>query len=433
MLSQEQNDLLTRVGPGTPGGEMLRRYWLPIALVQELPPQEGGDPPAPVPLRILGEDLVLFRDQQGRPGLVGIHCAHRGADLSYGRVEDGGLRCLYHGWLYDVHGRCLEQPGEPAGSTFYERVRQPSYACREAAGVFFACFGPGEPPLLPDYELFHVPDEHRWIHKYYHECSYLQGNEGNLDPTHPFFLHRFLSGSRSLQSRVPINDQRRTPAYDTRVHAPRVHAEEMPFGVRMYAFYDTSPEWTDVRTSCFVMPLTCAVGGGPVPPGDGYLMNWHVPIDDTHHWRFSMAFKRSGPIDRAHARERASVTSADYRFPRNLGNRYLQDREEQKTDTFSGMGPIFVVHDSYATETAGPIQDRTREHLGAVDRGVSLERRMLLHAIRDVQEGRDPPHVMRRPEDNVQLEGLGVTEHRIPAGLTWPQYRREWAGDLAAR
>src|SRR5919198_3246800 len=130
MLTKEENDLLTRTGPGTPCGELLRRYWQPAALSEELP--VGG---APIPIRLLGEDLVLFRDELGRPGLLGLHCAHRGADLSYGRLEDGGLRCLYHGWLYDIAGRCLEQPGEPPGSTFKDRVRQPAYPCQELAGV----------------------------------------------------------------------------------------------------------------------------------------------------------------------------------------------------------------------------------------------------------------------------------------------------------
>src|SRR2546421_8744978 len=157
MLSAEDNALLTQVAPRTPGGELLRRYWQPVALTDELPPHG-----APLPVRLLGEDLVLFRDEQGRPGLLGLHCAHRGADLSYGRLEDGGLRCLYHGWLYDVGGRCLEQPGEPAGSTFKDRVRQPAYPCQEAGGLIFAYLGPGESPLLPLYECLRVPDEHRW-------------------------------------------------------------------------------------------------------------------------------------------------------------------------------------------------------------------------------------------------------------------------------
>ena len=133
MTTREENELLTQTGPGAPGGDFMRRYWQPTALSEELPP--GG---APVTVRLLGEDLVLFRDDQGRPGLLGLHCAHRGADLSYGRLEDGGLRCIYHGWLYDVHGQCLEQPGEPAGSTFHQRIRLPAYACHEQAGVIFA-------------------------------------------------------------------------------------------------------------------------------------------------------------------------------------------------------------------------------------------------------------------------------------------------------
>jgi phenylpropionate dioxygenase-like ring-hydroxylating dioxygenase large terminal subunit len=422
MLTKEQQDLLTLTGPGTPGGELLRRYWQPIALSKELP--EDG---APLPVRIMSEDLVLFRDETGQLGLLGIHCAHRGADLSYGRLEDGGLRCIYHGWLYDRAGRCLEQPGEPAGSTFHERIQHTAYETHEAGGVIFAYMGPKPVPLFPNYEYFQVPDEHRWFHKYLHECNYLQGNEGNMDPTHPFFLHRFLPGSTIGHTRIPIDGRRATPAYDSRVHAPLVRAEETDFGVRIDAFYDASAEYTDVRTSHFVIPTTCAVGGGPVPPGDGYLMNWHVPIDDTHHWRFSMAFRRSEPLDPRHAVERASVTDQNYAFKRNLSNRFQQDRAEMRTQTYSGLGAIFVVGDAYATETAGAIQDRSTERLGSVDAGVALARRMLLRAIEDIQEGRDPPHVIRRPEDN-NFPDLGVTEERIPHGMTWKDYlghRRE--------
>src|SRR5437016_14226039 len=148
MITREESELLTRVGPATPMGQLLRRYWQPIVLSDELPP---GGPPKP--LKILGEDLVLFRDDQGRPGLLGLHCSHRGADLSYGRLEDGGLRCIYHGWLYDINGRCLEQPGEPAGSTFNEKIRHTAYACFERAGAIFAYLGPGDPPGFPNYEF----------------------------------------------------------------------------------------------------------------------------------------------------------------------------------------------------------------------------------------------------------------------------------------
>ena len=180
-----ETDLLTRTGPGTPGGNLLRRYWQPAALLEELP----SDAP-PLPIRLLGEDLVLFRDDRGNPGLLGIHCSHRGADLSYGRVEDGGLRCIYHGWLYDIHGRCIEQPGEPQGSTFHQRIRHPAYPCIEQAGIIFAYLGPGEPPLLPAYDALTAPDARRFVTKVFQDCNYLQANEGNFDPTHTSYLHR---------------------------------------------------------------------------------------------------------------------------------------------------------------------------------------------------------------------------------------------------
>src|SRR5437764_1271843 len=183
-MLKEENERLTQVGPGTPGGEFLRRYWQPAALSEEIP--QGG---APLPVRLLSEDLVLFRDEDGKPGLVGLHCAHRGADLSYGRLEDGGLRCIYHGWLYDRTGRCLEQPGEPAGSTFHERIRQTAYPCTEAGGMVMAYLGPGEPPLLPSYDFFTVPADHVAVFKLFVDCNFMQGHEGNLDLLHTSFLH----------------------------------------------------------------------------------------------------------------------------------------------------------------------------------------------------------------------------------------------------
>src|SRR5438552_7150347 len=150
-MTKEENDLLTQTDRGTPCGELMRRYWQPVALSEELRS-------APLAVRILGEDLVLFRDDKGRPGLLEIHCSHRGADLSYGRVEDGGIRCLYHGWLYDVEGHCLEQPAEPPESSFHTKIRLLSYPCKEIAGVIFAYLGAGEPPAFPMYEPFTVPD-----------------------------------------------------------------------------------------------------------------------------------------------------------------------------------------------------------------------------------------------------------------------------------
>jgi len=175
-MTEEENELLTRVGSGTPCGELMRRYWLPAALSEELP--QGG---APLPVRLLGEDLVLFRDDRGRPGLLGLHCSHRGADLSYGRVEDGGLRCIYHGWLYDIVGRCLDQPGEPGGGEHRDSIRHPAYPCEERAGVVFTYMGPGNPHLFPNYEFLVAPDDRVFAIKLFSECNYWQGNEGDTD------------------------------------------------------------------------------------------------------------------------------------------------------------------------------------------------------------------------------------------------------------
>jgi hypothetical protein len=271
-----------------------------------------------------------------------------------------------------------------------------------------------------------VPDENRWVHKHYHECSYLQGNEGNIDTLHVGFLHRFLPGSRF--SPTMSSENRKVNTFERTLRAP--NCEETHYGVRIYEFRDEDGA-THLLTKNFVMPLTCAVGGGPSPTGDGYLMNWHVPIDDTHHWRYSMAFKRSGPIDPRYRAARESVTDEHYRFPRTKANRYLQDREEQKRDTFSGMGPVFVVQDSFATETAGPVQDRTQEHLAPSDGAIVATRVFMLRAIKDVQEGRDPPHVLRHPEDQDRLLDIDVIAEELPLGITLDEYRARRDGIAA--
>src|SRR3990170_6189494 len=197
MISREENNLLTQTGSGTACGDLMRRYWQPIALSEELPP--GG---APLRVTVLGEELVLFRDDRGRPGLLGLHCSHRGTDLSYGRVENGGLRCIYHGWLYDVCGRVIEQPGEPGGGANRDQIRHRAHPCRESGGVILTYMGPGEPPLLPDYEFLAVPEEQRTVTKILYSCNYLQGNEGNIDPVHLSFLHQFLSEDKVPPQRV---------------------------------------------------------------------------------------------------------------------------------------------------------------------------------------------------------------------------------------
>ncbi len=234
MLTQEQNDALTRTNLGTGGGELLRRFWQPIALSTELP--VGS---APVPVGILGEELVLFRDQQNRVGLLDRHCCHRGTDLSFGRLEDGGLRCLYHGWLYDVTGRCLDQPAEPPNSTFKDKVRQTSYPVVERAGAFFCYMGPGEPPAFPNYDSFTYPEPNIHVHKLFIDCNYLQANEGNYDPSHVGFLHKSF-------------DPNRRPGLQLRCAARRRHGEgRRDFGRHQSGFEPAQlPKLKTRRSAC---------------------------------------------------------------------------------------------------------------------------------------------------------------------------------------
>src|SRR6266568_6005282 len=246
MLTQEENDLLAHTGPGTPCGELMRRYWQPVALSEELP-KDG----APLKVRIFGEDLVLFRDDQGRLGLLGLHCSHRRADLSYGRVENGGLRCLYHGWLYDIHGNCLEQPCEPAGRDFRNKVHHPAYPCREFGGLIFAYMGSGEAPFLPAYEALNAPPGHRLVTKIFHECNYFQANEGNLDPSHVSFLHRQSNVPENLKRPVEGSDGKLPLALYEADVAPHIDVEETDYGVRILSTRTTEKNRTFFRVTNF--------------------------------------------------------------------------------------------------------------------------------------------------------------------------------------
>jgi phenylpropionate dioxygenase-like ring-hydroxylating dioxygenase large terminal subunit len=400
MATQEENELLTRTGPGTPAGDLLRRYWQPVALAEELPP---GGPPLPV--RILGEDLVLFRDEEGRPGLLGLHCSHRGADLSYGRLEDGGLRCIYHGWLYDVHGHCLEQPGEPAGSTFHERIRHPAYPCQEAGGMILTYMGPADPPLLPPYEFLLASEERLFARKELKECNYLQGNEGNIDPQHLGVLH-WTAGAGPMT----------TVALHARGPKMVIETEETDFGVRLYHQVPVDRDTNYVKITNFIFPNLAAFESSSVGELDGYGVNWHVPIDDTHHWGYTIFFDRKSSVDRVFM-QRRGARAANYERVRTRANRYLQDREEMKTESFAGLGIAFSDQDACAIE-GQPIQDWTREHLGPNDRAIIAARAMLLRAVRDVQAGREPPHLFRDPA-SCEAPNIVVTWELIPSSVDW--------------
>lgn len=420
MMTKEENNLLTVTGRGTPGGELLRRYWQPACLSEELP--AGG---APLPVRLLGEDLVMFRDDAGNPGLLGIHCAHRGADLSYGRVENGGLRCIYHGWLYDTCGNVLEQPGEPEGGKNRNKVRQRSYPCQEMGGVVFAYLGPGEPPLLPRYEFLTVPGEQRFVTKIYHECSYLQSNEGNIDPVHLSFLHRNLAAAEVDRNRRVLGAEVSPNALYGKDTAPKIEVELTDFGVRIYTVRALEDDKVYLRASYFIMPNLSAFPGQTAP--EGYTVGWHVPIDDTHHWKFVFAFNRERPVQKEVIQRNRSEMTPDYHLVRHPGNRYLQDREAMKSQTYSGLGYSFQAQDACVTQGAGPIQDRSAEHLVSSDQAIVAARKLLLKGIKDVQEGRDAPHVVRDPKLNL-FPQLAVLSEVVPSSTDWKAYAMKKTG-----
>ena len=393
MMAKEESDLLTVTGPGTPGGELLRRYWQPAALSEEL--EAGGDPLA---VKLLGEELVLFRDDKRRIGLLETHCSHRGADLSYGRCEDGGLRCIYHGWLYDVEGNVLEQPGEPNKGERRHTIRHPSYPCREAGGIVFAYLGPGEAPLLPNYEFLLVPDQHRFVQKIYHECNYLQSNEGNIDPVHLSFLHRNLEQSESdRKRRVPGSETSPNSLFSADL-APQIEVELTDFGLRIFTIRNIENEQIYVRTSNFIMPNFTAFPGQTAP--SGYSVNWHVPIDDTSHWKYVIVFDREKPLQKDLVLRGRNDLTPDYRLKRNKTNRYQQDRQSMKDQSFSGIGHNFQAQDACVIESAGAVQDRTKEHLVTSDKAIVAARKLMLKSIQDVRAGQDALHVVRDPAAN---------------------------------
>lgn len=408
MLSREENDLITQTGPGTPGGELFRRYWQPVGLSEELP--EGG---APISVTILSEELALFRDDTGKPGLMGLHCPHRAADLSYGRCEDGGLRCLYHGWLFDTAGNCIEQPGEPEGSDFKDKVKATAYPCVEKVGIIFAYMGPGEPPLMPEYDFLNVPEENCYVTKYFNDSNYLQANEGNIDPQHLSYLHKFIKDDPNRPSVAGSSTS--SNAFFGQDVAPQIEVEDTNYGIRIFSVRTPSEEEKYVRITNFIFPNAALFGG----------VHYHVPIDDTHHWKFRITFDTAKPVNKEQMQaEDAKEIGPGYRHRRTEENRFLQDRDEMKRNSFIGMGPNFQVHDLWATNNEGPIQDRTKEQLGYTDKAIAAARRQLLGAIRDMQEGNEPPFILHDANENHFQHLLAINEV-VPSTVDWKNLWKE--------
>lgn len=404
MLSKEENELLTRVGPGTPCGELLRRYWQPIAAARELTDEQPKKR-----VKILGEDLLLYRDREGVYALLDEHCSHRGASLFYGFVEDNGIRCPYHGWLYDKTGRCLEQPFEP-NLKFREQTVHGAYPVQKLGGLLFTYMGPPErKPLLPRWDILAWKNGFRTILRQETlNCNWLQAEENSADVTHTYFLH-IQTLKRRARSRAEGRLMGRgDPPLGWQPDSNRQPSNEVGFA-RPFAKYGFQPfEWGLLKSWVYEGVHGSEGWGHPlVFPNMLRItaqMHWRVPIDDS---RTEILIVHFQPSEDGREVEEAEEPPVEFMAPQVLAD------GEYAMDTFFS-------HDKMAWETQGGITDRSKEHLGASDRGILLFRKMLKEQIDIVRQGGEPRGLVRDPEKNVCIDLAGwQNEGDLRTGSYW--------------
>ena len=415
MLSKEDNEILTQTGPGTPMGELFRRFWMPALISDELPHPDC----APMRIKLLGEDLVAFRDTQGRVGVVDAYCPHRRSRLFFGRNEESGLRCIYHGWKFDVAGDCVDMPSEPPESSFKDKVHIKAYPTREWGGVIWAYLGPADRmPDLPLFEWCQVPPTHRTVSRWMQECNYFQGMEGEMDSTHAYFLHQWFDG-RQLATSGP-GGARGGGAGGGRpnfgFNSVQVPPRETEFGLIRSSHSDEAEGLRRWRIDRWMLPIFSLVSAASYPVGG----RCYVPIDDEHVTVFQYVSHPERPLTadelgrlRPNTPDEKKYTPSlarcafhlpggyvvdTWRDQLNLQNDYLQDREFQRTRNMSGV-PSQRTQDTVMVERQGegPIVDRSLERLGATDAPIIKMRQILVQAARDLERGIEP-HNARHPE-----------------------------------
>ena len=427
MLTREDNELLTRVGPGTPMGDLLRQYWMPLLFSEELP--EADCPPKRV--RLLGEDLIAYRDTSNRVGLLANACPHRGASMFFGRNEEDGLRCVYHGWKFDVTGACTDMPNEPAESNFKHKIRIAAYECRERNGLLWAYMGPqSPPPPLPDLEFNMQPDNLPFMWRSLRACNWMQAMEGDIDTSHVNFLH--LNLDKTDTTTVPGQAMPgMRGAFRSLLWAdasPKLEVVDTDYGCVYTAKRDQGDGTEYHRIHPFIFPFHTMIGGSIDEKNivTSYNGKAWVPMDDDNTLILEWQLRPSQPWS---AEEKAQLLrvrnpwgylpddnqpAGAWKLAGNATNNYHLDYELQRTKLFFGVlsNPL---QDGAVQESMGPIYDRPKEHLGTADAMIIRVRRRLLEAAKALRDrGATPPCV-----DDPALYRLRPVGAILPKGTDW--------------
>ncbi len=391
MLTKDENETLTRVEQGTPMGDLMRRYWLPTLLSSELPAPDC----APVRVRLLGEQLIAFRDTKGKVGLLSEFCPHRLTSMFFGRNEDGGLRCVYHGWKFDTAGNCLDMMNEPPGSDFHTKIKTTAYPVVEMGDLIWAYLGSEDKrPPEPRFEWTQVPSDHRLLTKNWQECNWLQALEGGIDTAHAPILHR----------RITENTDRPGIAVNTNLvkgQAPKIEIDRTDYGYRYAGLRDLGDDRNVIRAYHYVMPFhqfrPLQFGLQGQDPRSLIAGHVWVPMDDENCMVYNWMYNYAGqPLTDADKEEEFQLGRGpgemlpDFRTKRNKSNDWMIDRQVQKYETFTGIEGINT-QDQAIQESMGPIVDRSGENLANSDMAIVIARRMLLDAASTVADGGDPP------------------------------------------
>jgi phthalate 4,5-dioxygenase len=419
MLSREEKQFVTRVGQGTPMGNTMRMYWIPALLSKEIAEPDGP----PTRVRLLGEDLVAFRDSEGRIGLLDEFCPHRRVSLYFGRNEECGLRCVYHGWKFDVAGACIDMMNEPDENDFKHKVRLTAYPTCELGGIVWAYLGPPERmPAMPKFAWTQAPESHRHVTKVIQDSNWLQGLEGGIDTSHAPIMHRLLSETSTRGGFKPSNPF-------VRGKAPNLVVDITDYGYQYAGLRPLGDAEMHIRTYHFILPfhqIRPSKAESGIPLDAGHI--W-VPIDDETTAVYNWAYSPGPPLSADDRLERGlgngpmHVDPVTFRSKANRENNYLLDRLVQKSESYTGIDGINV-QDRAIQESMGRIVDRSKEHLGPADKAIIQARKLLRQAVKTVEAGGMPDGT------GTSYYTLRAHEAVLPRAVDWreeltPEMKRE--------